>query len=250
MRIPAFLLVYTSLSGCAGGQLAELELEQQQLRAEYEDVAANVAALRDEMVELGLITRAQANAKAPSQGRSGKKIKPRGNPSPANDLSEGMPWTATRTGDKPTLPALADLERSSGDCGWRFHVRELQPISDFPLNRDGFGKASQVPSAIEKAAKDGRKHLMRVPVTDAGSIPHEVTGYFRGAHVRLIPASDGTGLTAGQSVRAVCEMGGIRNILSKSFGSSNPMNLVKATLLALGQLRTAEEVAALRGVEL
>ena len=144
MRIPAFLLVYTSLSGCAGGQLAELELEQQQLRAEYEDVAANVAALRDEMGELGLITRAQANAKAPSQGRSGKKIKPRGNPSPANDLSEGMPWTATRTGDKPTLPALADLERSSGDCGWRFHVRELQPISDFPLNRDGFGKASPV----------------------------------------------------------------------------------------------------------
>ncbi len=114
----------------------------------------------------------------------------------------------------------------------------------------GFGKASQVPSAIEKAAKDGRKHLMRVPVSKTGSIPHEVTGYFRGAHVRLIPASDGTGLTAGQSVRAVCEMGGIRNILSKSFGSSNPMNLVKATLLALGQLRTAEEVAALRGVEL
>lgn len=114
----------------------------------------------------------------------------------------------------------------------------------------GFGKASQVPSAIEKAAKDGRKHLMRVPVVNGGSIPHEVTGYFRGAHVRLIPASDGTGLTAGQSVRAVCEMCGIRNILSKSFGSSNPLNLVKATLLALGQLRTAEEVAALRGVEL
>ena len=114
----------------------------------------------------------------------------------------------------------------------------------------GFGKAGQVPSAIEKAAKDGRKHLMRVPVLETGTIPHEVTGYFCGAHVRLVPASEGTGLIAGQSVRAVCEMAGISNILSKSFGSSNPTNLVKATLAALAQLRTAEEVAALRGVEL
>lgn len=114
----------------------------------------------------------------------------------------------------------------------------------------GFGKAGQVPSAIEKAAKDGRKHLMRVPVLKTGTIPHEVTGYFCGAHVRLVPASEGTGLIAGQSVRAVCEMAGISNILSKSFGSSNPTNLVKATLAALAQLRTAEEVAALRGVEL
>ena len=114
----------------------------------------------------------------------------------------------------------------------------------------GFGKAGQVPSAIEKAAKDGRKHLMRVPVLKTGTIPHEVTGYFCGSHVRLIPASEGTGLIAGQSVRAVCEMAGISNILSKSFGSPNPTNLVKATLAALAQLRTAEEVAALRGVEL
>jgi small subunit ribosomal protein S5 len=135
--------------------------------------------------------------------------------------------------------------------GRRFSFSALSVVG----NRDGivgfgFGKAGQVPSAIEKAAKDGRKHLQRVPVVNKGTIPHEVSGYFRGAHVRLIPASDGTGLTAGQSVRAVCEMCGIRNILSKSFGSSNPMNLVKATLIALGQLRTAEEVASLRGVEL
>ncbi len=114
----------------------------------------------------------------------------------------------------------------------------------------GFGKARQVPGAIEKAAKDGRKHLMRVPVTAAGSIPHEATGLFCGSQVRLIPAAEGTGIIAGASVRAVCEMAGIRNILTKCYGSTNPINAVKATLLALASLRTPAEVAALRGVEI
>ena len=114
----------------------------------------------------------------------------------------------------------------------------------------GFGKARQVPPAIEKAAKDARKHLMRVPLTEERSIPHEVTASFCGARVRLIPASAGTGIIAGPSVRAVCEMGGIHNILTKAYGSTNPMNVVKATMLALSQLRTREQVAELRGVEL
>ncbi len=114
----------------------------------------------------------------------------------------------------------------------------------------GFGKARQVPGAIEKANKDGRKHLQRVPLTPWGSIPHEVTGRFCSAVVRLIPASDGTGIIAGASVRGVAEMAGIKNLLSKSYGSTNPINLLKATLDGLGQLRTPEEVAALRGVEL
>ena len=114
----------------------------------------------------------------------------------------------------------------------------------------GFGKARQVPSAIEKAGKDGRKHLQRVPRTPWGSIPHEVEGQFCGARVRLIPASEGTGIIAGSSVRAVAEMAGIKNLLTKSYGSTNPINLVKATLEALIQLRTPEETSSLRGVEL
>ena len=89
-----------------------------------------------------------------------------------------------------------------------------------------------------------------MPINALGSIPHDVTGEFCGSKVRLIPASEGTGIIAGASVRAVAEMAGIRNLLTKSYGSNNPINLVKATLAALAQLRTPEEVAALRGVEL
>ncbi len=122
-------------------------------------------------------------------------------------------------------------------------------------NRDGivghgFGKARQVPAAIEKAAKDARKHMMRVTLTEAGSIHHEVHGRHCGSSVVLIPASPGTGIIAGASVRAVCEMAGIKNILTKSHGSTNPINLIKATFHALSQLRTPEAVAALRGVQL
>ena len=114
----------------------------------------------------------------------------------------------------------------------------------------GYGKARQVPGAIEKAAKDARKHLVRVPLTEGGTVPHEITGRYCGSSIRIIPASPGTGIIAGASVRAVCEMAGIKNILTKAYGSTNPVNLVKATLSALTQLRTREEVASLRGVDL
>src|SRR5262245_740715 len=114
----------------------------------------------------------------------------------------------------------------------------------------GFGKARQVPNAIEKATKDARKHMIRVPLTPAGTIPHEVNGRYCGSMVRLIPAAPGTGVIAGSSVRAVCEMAGVKNLLSKAYGSTNPVNLVKATFHALTLLRTKEQVAALRGVEL
>ena len=114
----------------------------------------------------------------------------------------------------------------------------------------GFGKARQVPAAIEKAAKDARKHLIRLPVTPEGSIPHEVQATYCGAIIRLLPASPGTGIIAGASVRAVCEMAGITNILTKAYGSTNPMNLIKATFEALALLRTHAQVAELRGVDL
>lgn len=135
--------------------------------------------------------------------------------------------------------------------GRRFSFSALCVVGDHAgVVGHGFGKARQVPSSIEKAGKDGRKHLMRIPRTPWGSIPHEVEGEFCGGRVRLIPASEGTGIIAGSSVRAVAEMAGIKNLLTKSYGSTNPINLVKATLDALSKLRTHEETAALRGVEL
>ena len=114
----------------------------------------------------------------------------------------------------------------------------------------GFSKSRQVPGAIEKAARDGRKHLIRIPLTHSGTIPHEVEGGYCGSMVRLLPASPGTGIIACPSVRAVCEQAGIKDVLSKSYGSTNPINLVKASLNALSQLRTPEMVAELRGVQL
>ncbi len=114
----------------------------------------------------------------------------------------------------------------------------------------GFGKARQVPGAIEKAARDGRKHLMRIPITKSGTIPHETQGLYCSAIVRMLPASPGTGIIACPSVRAVCEQAGIKDILTKSYGSNNPVNLVKATLHALTLLRTHEQVSAMRGVQL
>src|SRR5262245_58557304 len=110
----------------------------------------------------------------------------------------------------------------------------------------GFGKSRQVPGAIEKAARDGRKHLMRVPITKSGTIPHEVEGSRCGSKVRILPASPGTGIIACPSVRAVAEMAGVRDVLTKSFGSTNPVNLVKATLHAFSLLRTPEQIAELR----
>ncbi len=148
---------------------------------------------------------------------------------------------------------LAKVNRSAAVVkgGRRFSFSALSVVGNRSgLVGYGFGKARQVPAAIEKAAKDGRKHLQRVPVTKDGSIPHEVTGRYCGSQIRLLPASPGTGIIACQSVRAVCEMGGISNVLTKSFGSTNAMNLIKATLDALAQLRTREQTAELRGVEL
>jgi len=89
-----------------------------------------------------------------------------------------------------------------------------------------------------------------VPLNAAGSIPHEVTGRFCGSTIRLLPASAGTGIIAGASVRSVCEMAGIKNILTKAYGSTNPINLIKASFHALSLLRTAEQTAQLRGVDL
>jgi small subunit ribosomal protein S5 len=113
----------------------------------------------------------------------------------------------------------------------------------------GYGKANEVPPSVEKAVKEGSRSMMEV-LLDAGTISHRVEGRYGAAHVVLVPASPGTGVIAGSAVRAVCEAAGISNILTKSFGSNNPVNLVKATMQALGQLRTKSEIERLRGVTL
>lgn len=113
----------------------------------------------------------------------------------------------------------------------------------------GYGKANEVPPAVEKAVKDGTRSMKGVTLNGA-TIPHVVEGRFGSAHVILLPASPGTGVIAGASVRAVCEAAGIHDILTKSFGSTNPVNLVKATLDALTQLRSQQDIERLRGVSL
>lgn len=111
----------------------------------------------------------------------------------------------------------------------------------------GYGKANEVPPAVEKAIKDGSRNMIEVPL--AGStIPHPVKGHFGAARVIMVPAMPGTGVIAGAAVRAVCEACGIRDILTKSYGSTNPHNLVKAAIDALKQLRSQSEVERLRGV--
>jgi small subunit ribosomal protein S5 len=113
----------------------------------------------------------------------------------------------------------------------------------------GYGKANEVPPSVEKAVKDGTRKM--VPIALQGtSIPHVVEGRYGAAQVVLIPAAPGAGVIAGSAVRAVCEACGIRDILTKSFGSNNPINLVKAAIGALQQLRTQGEVERLRGVSL
>lgn len=113
----------------------------------------------------------------------------------------------------------------------------------------GYGKANEVPPSVEKAVKDGSRRLREVAI-EKGTIPHTVTGTYGAARVVLVPAAPGTGVIAGAAVRAVCEAAGIKDILTKSFGSTNPINLVKAALDALEQLRTQHEVERLRGVSL
>ena len=110
----------------------------------------------------------------------------------------------------------------------------------------GTGKANEVPDAIKKAVQDATKHVVKVSIVD-GTIPHEATGVRGASKVMLKPASEGTGVKAGGPVRAVLELAGVKNILSKSLGSNTKINMAYATLNALKAQKTVEEVARLRG---
>jgi small subunit ribosomal protein S5 len=110
----------------------------------------------------------------------------------------------------------------------------------------GIGKAGEVPEAIRKGVEDAKKHLIHVPLVGS-TIPHEIHRNFGASDVMLKPASAGTGVIAGGSVRSVVEAAGIRDLLSKASGSTNPINVVGATIECLAALRSADEIAALRG---
>jgi len=113
----------------------------------------------------------------------------------------------------------------------------------------GYGKANEVPQAVEKAVKDAKKNLVNISLVD-GTLPHMVEGKCRATKITMVPASAGTGVIAGSSARAVLEYAGVHNVLTKIYGSTSPKNVVKAVIDGLTKLRDKETIESLRGVEI
>lgn len=134
--------------------------------------------------------------------------------------------------------------------GRRFSFAALVVVGDHDGTVGiGYGKANEVPLAVEKGIKDAKKSLNKIALAGR-TIPHSINGRFRATKVALVPASPGTGVIAGSSARAVLEFAGVQDVLTKVYGSTSAKNVVKATLDGLTRLRTKEMVEALRGVEI
>lgn len=112
----------------------------------------------------------------------------------------------------------------------------------------GLGKSAEVPQAIAKAVEDAKKQMFKVAVTDEGTVPHEVEGHFGAGDVLIKPAIEGTGVIAGGPIRPIFELAGVTNVLSKSLGTTNPLNMAKAAAIALQQLELPEQTAERRGI--
>ena len=169
-----------------------------------------------------------------NRGRGGRKDNKRGNRAPESDLKEKMVSLnrvakVTKGGRTFSFAAVVVVGDGKGKVG------------------HGLGKARDVSEAIQKGIDDAKKNMIRVPIVK-GTIPHEQKGKYGAGKVLIKPASDGTGVIAGGAMRAVLELAGIHNVLAKSQGSSNPHNVVKATLDALKKLRSPEVVARQRGI--
>ena len=159
-----------------------------------------------------------------------------------NEEVETSPYESTTVGVYRTAATVKG--------GRRFSFSALSVVGDRKGTVGyGYGKATEVPSAIEKAEKIARREVKKVALKE-GTIPHEVLGRFGASRVKLVPASPGTGVIAGATVRAVLELSGVRDCMTKAYGSTNQKNLVKATVNALEQLRYCSDIERLRGVEL
>ncbi|MBW8002691.1 MAG: 30S ribosomal protein S5 [Planctomycetes bacterium] len=133
--------------------------------------------------------------------------------------------------------------------GRRFSFAALVVVGDRSGNVGvGYGKANEVPLAVEKGNKDARKNMHKIPLVGR-TIPHQINGRYRATKVTMVPASPGTGVIAGSSARAVLEYAGVQDVLTKVFGSTSAKNVVKATLNGLTRLRSKEDVESIRGVE-
>ncbi|MFV2065353.1 MAG: 30S ribosomal protein S5 [Pirellulales bacterium] len=159
---------------------------------------------------------------------------------------------ATETARKDSVEKIVKIKRCAAVVkgGRRFSFAAMVVVGNGAGRVGwGYGKANEVPPSVEKAVKDAERNRVEINLEES-TIPHTVKGRFGAAKVILVPAGPGTGVIAGAAVRAVCEAAGIHDILTKSFGSNNPIPLVKATIAALEQLRTRDEVQRLRGVNL
>lgn len=133
--------------------------------------------------------------------------------------------------------------------GRRFSLTALVVVGDGKGNVGvGMGKSAEVPLAIQKGVDDAKKNMFKVPVTESGTIPHEVEGHFGAGRVLIKPAIEGTGVIAGGAVRPLFELAGIKNVLSKSLGTNNALNIIKAAAEGLQELSSPEQTADRRGI--